>query len=138
GKPQYAGWLKKLGVVVRIALLLVAVLGWALTVRGEKAGLEGVVRLSDFRSTLTGALVIREGNGQRLYDLQVQSDAQSQVLAPYYTLYDANGHSTLLPYNHMPFEALLITPLMGLPYPLVFAVWVLIMALAVGFSLRLM
>ncbi len=129
----YAGLLKKLAIVMPMALLLAAVIGWAQTVQGEKAGFEGVVRRSDFRSALTGALVIREGNGPRLYDLQAQSAAQSRVLAPYFTLDDA-----LLPYNHLPFEAMFDSLFMGLPYTLVFVIWALLMAVALGLSLWLM
>src|SRR5437870_4300283 len=130
---QYAGLLKKLAIVVPLALLLVAVISWVQTVQSETAGFEGVVRRSDFRSALTGALVIHEGNGPRLYDLQTQSAAQSRVLAPYFAL-----DNTLLPYNHLPFEAMFDSLLMGLPYTLVFVIWTLLMALAFGLSLWLM
>jgi hypothetical protein len=130
---QYAGLLKKLALVILIAFILAAMIGWVQTVQHEKAGFEGVVRRSDFRSALTGALVIREGNGSHLYDLQVQSAAQSRVLAPYFALDDA-----LLPYNHLPFEALFDSLLIDLPYTLVFVIWTLLMALALGLSLWLM
>ena len=91
--------------------------------------------LSDFRSTLTGALAISQGNGAHLYELETQSAAQAHVLAPYYAL-----DNNLLPYNHLPFEALFITPLvlLGLPYSLIFLFWTLIMVLALGLSLLIM
>src|SRR5437868_1054981 len=130
---QYTGLLRKLALVIPIGLLLVAVIGWAQTVQGEKAGFEGVVRRADFRSALTGALVIHEGNGSHLYDLQVQRAAQSRVLAPYFALDD-----TLLPYNHLPFEAMFDSLFIGLPYTVIFIIWTLVVALALGLSLWLM
>jgi hypothetical protein len=128
-----SGLTRKLALLVPMALLLLFLADWAVTIR-QVGGLEMVVRRSDFLSTLTGAQVIYEGSGTRLYDLQAQHEAQKQILAPYFALDD----SSVLPYNHLPFEALLITPLMGLPSTLVFAVWLLLMAAAVGVSLLVM
>ena len=97
-------------------------------------GLEGMVRLSDFRSTLTGALVLREGDGALLYNLDTQEAAQRRVLAPYFSV----SGDTLLPYNHLPFEAMFVSPLMDLPYPVVFLIWSLLLAIAVWLALALM
>jgi hypothetical protein len=126
--------LHKVAVTVPLALLLVYLLGWAGAVQ-EYKGLEGVVRWTDFKSTLTGALVIRDGHGSLLYDLDTQLDAQNRVLAPYVP---PIGRESILPYNHLPFEALLVAPLMGLPYSAIFLLWTLLMALALGLSLWIM
>ena len=130
---------RKVVIGAAIALTLAVLLGWARAFVGstqtERGGIEGVVRRADFRSTLTGALVIKDGNGGHLYDLQTQTGAQERVLAPYFTVGDM-----LLPYNHLPFEAMLVAPLLlaGLSFPVIFGLWSLLMALAVGLSLWLM
>src|SRR5207247_1272300 len=63
-----------------------------------------------------------------------QRAAQNRILAPYMTL----EPDRILPHNHPPFEALLLAPLMHLPYALLYALWVLLAALAVGASLWLL
>jgi hypothetical protein len=125
--------LRKLALLAPLALLLLYFAEGAQEVAAV-GGLEGMARRADYMSTLTGALVIREGHGSSLYNLEVQRDAQNEVLGSY-------GHvdlGSMLPYNHLPFEALLIAPLIGLPYLLIFGLWTLLMALAVWLSLRTM
>jgi hypothetical protein len=137
---QYGSLTRKLAVGAAIALTLAVLLGWARAWVGgtqtEPGGIEGMVRHSDFRSALTGALIISEGNAGRLYDLQTQTDAQKRVLAPYFPV----DKMLLLPYNHLPFEAMLNTPLMlaGLSYPAIFGGWSLLMAAGLAFALWLM
>src|SRR5438046_1734627 len=97
------GLLRKLAVTVPLALLVIYAMGWIGAVQ-QYHGLEGLVRLTDFKSTLTGALIIRDGNGPLLYDLDTQHAAQNRVLAPYIAPIPL---SSILPYNHLPFEALL-------------------------------
>lgn len=121
--------------VVAGALLLSHLLGWYSAVAAEPGGFEGITRRTDYVSTLTGALVIHEGHAAQLYDLDVQYAAQNRVLAPYRVLVGKE----LLPYNHMPFEALLAAPLVGLlPYSGLFVFWTLLTALALALALRLM
>jgi hypothetical protein len=136
------GWtfLQKITVAVSLALILGYLLLWAQNVQ-QTGGPEGYIRGNaqrgpvDFISTLTGALIIRDGNAQQLYNLDRQRDAQNRIFEGYRpTLATAE----ILPYNHMPFEALLIAPFMDLPYPIVFALWTLLCGIAVGMSLGLM
>jgi hypothetical protein len=137
-----SGWtfLQKLAVAVAVALIIGYLLLWAQNVQ-QTGGPEGYVRGNtqrgpvDFVSTLTGALIIRDGNAQQLYNLDVQRDAQNRIFQGYRpTLSTAE----ILPYNHLPFEALLVAPFMNLPYPIVFAIWTLLCGIAVGMSLGLM
>jgi hypothetical protein len=123
----------RLAVALTIALVISYLLLWASAVQGF-GGPEGYVRRTDFVSTLTGSLVLREGNGHNLYDLEVQRDAQSRILSPYVVL----DPGRMLPYNHIPFEAILITPFIDLPYPLIFALWTLAAGLAIGLALGMM
>ncbi len=124
-----------MGFVVPLMFLFSAVMNWIATSRLPGShGSEGLVRHTDFVSNLTGALVIHEGNGPRLYDLTVQHTAQNKVLAPYFVL----GPDEILPYNHLPFEALLTTPLVGLHVSAIFTIWDLFMLAMVGLSLWVM
>src|SRR5438045_8108234 len=63
-KTQYSGLTRKLAIGAAIALTLAVLLGWARAWVGsaQTDGLERMVRLSDFRSALTGALIISAGN----------------------------------------------------------------------------
>ncbi|HEX8230355.1 MAG TPA: glycosyltransferase family 87 protein [Chloroflexia bacterium] len=118
--------LRLLAIAACAALLLVYLLDWyAVTRDPQMHGFEGVVRRSDFLSNLTGAKLIAEGNGHNLYNLDVQREAQNAVLAPYFTL----DPGKILPYNHVPFEAMLTAPLVasGVPYTAIFTLWELLM-----------
>src|SRR5947208_3612150 len=105
----------------------VAVLGlllWPAVIALQGGG--RFARSKDFGMVLTGARIIRDGDGNQLYDLATQQAAQARVLAPYIT------RSELLPYNHTPAEALAIAPLMDLPYAVVYALWTLAAIVAVA------
>lgn len=145
GGPQTTdsgGWslLQKLAVAVAIALIVGYLVLWAQNVQAN-GGPEGYIRGSaqrgpvDFISTLTGALIIRDGDGPRLYDLTKQRDAQNRIFDGYRPPLST---AEILPYNHLPFEALLIAPFMGLPYPIVFALWTLLCGIAIGMSLGML
>lgn len=124
---------RKLAVTLAVGLLAGYILIWARSVQDSR-GPEGYVRRTDFISSLTGALIIREGNGPSLYDLDMQRVVEEQALAPYATL----NPGELLPYNHLPFEALLIAPLINLPFPVIFAIWTMLAGLAIGLTLGVM
>jgi len=136
------GWtfLQKLAIAVSVALIVGYLLLWAQNVQAT-GGPQGYIRGNadrgpiDFVSTLTGALVLREGKASQLYNLDVQRDAQNEIFDGYRP---ALSTSEILPYNHLPFEAMLVAPFMDLPYPIVFAFWTLLCGVAVGMSLGLM
>lgn len=122
------------GLAAALCLGLAQVLAWLVGIRGV-GGLEAyVLAHTDFLSALTGGLAIRSGDGARLYDLASQHAIQSRVVAPYFAL----RADTTLPYIHPPLEAILIAPLMGLPYSLIYALWVVLAVCAVLLSLRLL
>lgn len=101
----------------------------------QMGGPEAHVRLNtDFLHMLTGATVLRDGNGVDLYNLDMQRVAQNRILAPFGQL----GPDRLLPYNHPPLEALVLLPLMALPYSVVYAFWCLAALIATLLALRLM
>ena len=133
-------FIRKIGVAISLALIVGYLLLWAQNVQ-ETGGPDGYIRGNadrgpvDFISTLTGALVIRDGDGPNLYDVNLQTNAQNRILATYAPALDKDH---ILPYNHLPFEALFIAPFMNLPYPIVFALWTLICGIAIGMSLGLL
>ncbi len=123
-----------LAIVACAALLLVYLVDWYAVTRGPRMhGFEGAVRRSDFLSNLTGAKLIAEGQGSSLYNLEAQREAQNAILAPYFTL----DPGKLLPYNHVPFEAMLTAPLVmwGVPYTAIFALWEVLMLALLAASL---
>lgn len=119
--------------VVAISLLTGQLLIWIGAVQ-TRGGLAVYARGIDFMATLTGARILRDGDGRRLYDLAMQRAAQHRVVSPYLTL----GDGVTLPYNHPPFEALLLAPLLDLPYAVLYAGWVLAALLAVELALSLL
>ncbi|HET9493796.1 MAG TPA: glycosyltransferase family 87 protein [Chloroflexia bacterium] len=139
---QVEGWtfVRKVAVALSLALVVGYLVLWAQNVQ-QSGGPDGYIRGTegrgpvDFISQLTGALILNEGNGTRLYDLDIQRDAQNRIFEGYRP---ALTTAQILPFNHVPFEALLLAPLMDLPYPLVFALWTLLSGVAVGMSLGML
>lgn len=125
------GWRFLLALSIAIALISGQLGTWGLGIAGS-GGPERYVRgKTDLIAVLTGALMIRAGDGPLLYDLAVQHEYQKQILAPYRTL---NADSTL-PNSHPPFESLLVALLMDLPYPVIFGLWTLLELAALAASL---
>ena len=101
---------------------------------GARGGPDGYARGTDFAATLTGAVIIRDGDGAHLYDLATQRAAQGRVLEPYITQRAGN----LLPYLHPPFEALLVAPLLSLSYGTLYLLWSGLILFAFAGSLLLL
>lgn len=79
--------------------------------------LQGESWRADFTNYYTGAVLIKEGYGRSLYDPDLQARRQQEILSGRHL---ADG---LLPYNHPPHLALLLTPLTFLPLEKAYAVW---------------
>lgn len=91
---------------------------------------QGLVWRADFTMLYTGAAIVRDGRGQLLYDLNLQSYYQQQIL---------DGRSFVdgvLPFNYPPYVALLIAPFSALPLSTAYAVWTLIQIGLLGWLLR--
>lgn len=109
--------------VPRISRLVFAVhLGLALGYIGlvVMAFGRGETWRADFTAHYTGALMVWEGQGAALYDLEAQAQRQREILSGRY-LYDG-----LLPYHHPPFVALALSPLAAISLQDAFAVWALL------------
>ncbi len=98
-------------------------------------GLHGLFWRADFSAFYTGWTIIREGRGERLYDLDLQADTQARLLP------ERPADQGLLPFVNPPHAALALAPLALLPRPAAFAVWTILqvgMCLLAGhFLLRL-
>jgi hypothetical protein len=97
---------------IRVGVILVIVclfIGFALfTFPAEK---KSTGRLLDFSEFYAAGLIVRQGLGNRLYDLRIQAELQLQVAAL---------HAF---YVRPPFEALLFVPLTYLSYRAAYSVW---------------
>ena len=86
---------------------------------------------SDFGSAYTGATIIREGDGHRLYDLSLQTAVGDRVMAP---------ARITLPYDELPLGAVALVPLAALPLDTAFVTWTtvqfLLVCLAVVIAVR--
>ena len=71
---------------------------------------------SDFRIFMTGANMVRGGQGRELYNFAAQEAVQTR-------LYPETRNSGLLPFNHLPYELLLYLPLSYLPYRAALVAW---------------
>ncbi|MGN6813418.1 MAG: glycosyltransferase family 87 protein, partial [Thermomicrobiales bacterium] len=127
-RPQQVARL--LGVTAISSTAILLLLNWAITL--AHGGLTLAAIGGDFSTTLAGARIIHDGHGDQLYDPATQLTIQAQVIAPYLT------RNVLLPYLHPPFEALVIAPLIGLPYALIYLLWTLASVLAVSLALWLL
>jgi hypothetical protein len=126
------GWpiLSRLAVLFALVMVGAYLVAWATSVQSS-GGPEGYVRRTDFLAFLTGAQVLRDGNGPLLYDLDVQRISAARVLRPA----DA---SAFRPYVHLPFEALLVGAVAEMPVWFSFAMWTLGAGLCMGVAVGLM
>jgi hypothetical protein len=61
------------------------------------------ILFSDYTSFATGSLIVRDGVGEKLYDLQTQKEYQKKLLTGY-------SDDRFLPYLYLPFYSLLFLP----------------------------
>jgi hypothetical protein len=62
---------------------------------------------SDFLSFYTGGAIVRDGKGERLYNLELQSEYQAEILGPG----SRASHNPLLPFINPPHAVLIFFPL---------------------------
>jgi Glycosyltransferase family 87 len=76
----------------------------------------------DFVIYYTGAEIVNAGKGRELYDLNVQQAYQDKSRAKF-KLSLPNQPSSVLPFNHAPYELFLFLPLAHLSYQAAHTVW---------------
>jgi alpha-1,2-mannosyltransferase len=74
--------------------------------------------LPDFSGAYTAGLILRAGQGDRLYD-----DALQESLQRSFSPIAVQKRGTILPYIHLPYEALLYEPLAYFSYPTAYTIW---------------
>jgi hypothetical protein len=62
---------------------------------------------ADFRNCYSAGVIVRSGRGHQLYDYELQKNIQDTLISP---------SSDVLPYVHLPYEALLYAPLTAFSY----------------------
>lgn len=90
----------------------------------------GRFRPVDFDAFYTGAALLRDGHGARLYDLGLQAEYQRRLLGAL----PLNGH--VLPFVSPPHLAVLLLPLSYLPLGAAYAVWTLVQLALVAWLAR--
>jgi hypothetical protein len=98
-----------LGLLAAAILLVGAVVWSGQTPRAEK---------TDFALTYMGAVLVHEGLGARLYDIELQKE----------TLHRLFQHPNPLFFEHPPFEALLFSPLAAFSFRTAYLIWGLLNA----------
>jgi glycosyl transferase family 87 len=68
---------------------------------------------TDFTLTYVGAKIVHDGLGSRLYDIALQKQVREAVFQ----------HPNPLFFEHPPFEALLLSPLGGVPFRTAYTIW---------------
>jgi hypothetical protein len=127
--------LSKLAVVASVALVGIYLVVWASAVQSS-GGPEGYVRATDFVPVFAAGIILREGDGPLLYNLE----RQRRVLARFSRAGGGypNPQSSAQVFDRTPFEALLVAPFPGLPPWVTFAAWTLAAGLALGLAVGLM
>jgi Glycosyltransferase family 87 len=74
--------------------------------------------LPDFSGAYTAGRILRDGQGSRLYDDVLQESVQRS-----FSPRAVQKRGTILPYIHLPFEALLYAPLAHFSYLTAYAIW---------------
>ena len=90
--------------------------------------------LPDFSGAYTAGRILRDGRGSQLYDDELQESIQRSFSAK-----AIEKRRTILPYIHLPYEALLYAPLAHLSYLTAYAIWFavnLVLLSSIPFLLR--
>jgi len=90
--------------------------------------------LPDFSGSYTAGRILRDGHGHRLYDDDLQESIQRS-----FSPLAVQKRGTILPYIHLPYEALFYAPLARFSYLTAYGIWLaanLILLGAIPFLLR--
>ena len=120
--------LQRVGISVNLALGLSYIVLWLI------AGAQGLFWNVDFSMFYTGGTLIREGLGRQLYDLELQTQYQQELL---------QGHQfseglRLLPYNYPPYVALFFALFTQVSLPTAFLIWAAVQSALLVWLLRLL
>ncbi|NJN66480.1 MAG: DUF2029 domain-containing protein [Chloroflexaceae bacterium] len=108
---------RPIALLSRLALTLNMSLGLGYVGLWVMLALQGQFWRADFSSYYAGWSIVRDGQGNRLYDLDLQAHYQRQILE------EGGFQGGVLPYLNPPYVALPFVPLTWLPRPVAFLVW---------------
>jgi Glycosyltransferase family 87 len=120
------------GLILRGALLLNIGLGLSYVALWGMLAWQGLFWRADFSAYYTGWSIARDGLGEQLYDFDVQTRYQQQILG------GRSFSQGLLPYLNPPHATLPFIPLALLPLPAAFAFWTLCQVGLLVWLLRLL
>ena len=129
--PSLAGFLRVLPVGLGLSLALLY--GVVLQRTGVVSDQGVLLQFNDYPAFLTGARLVAAGQGAHLYDPAAQEPVQAAIVGA--AVIRDRGP---LPYNHLPFLALALAPLAGLPVGISYAAWMAATALALAGALALL
>jgi hypothetical protein len=105
--------------IVGFTIINIFLIGFTITIWIGGAQ-QGLFSKADFTNYYTAYVMVRAGDGGKLYDLDIQAAYQREILGPL-TFKDG-----LLPFLNPPFFALVFSPLSLLPLNTAFIVWTLV------------
>jgi hypothetical protein len=121
------------GIQIKLALFFFAMIAMQCDVLWQAR--ESIAQgLPDFSGNYTAGLILRAGHGDRLYD-----DALHESLQRSFSPVAVQKRRTILPYIHLPYEALLYEPLAYFSYPTAYTIWLglnLVLLGAIPFLVR--
>ena len=118
--PHYV---KSLSLAIPAVLLGFQISGWVFAILALQQG------RTDFRSQYTAGYMMRSGNAHRIYDYGAQLFFQNQLIS---------ARDLALPFDHLPYEALLFAPFSYLPFKTAYLAMVAFNLAVLGQSVRLM
>jgi hypothetical protein len=112
-KTRLSKWLVRAVLILNSGLALSYIGLWTITAR------QGQFWRADFSAFYTGWAIVRDGLGNHLYDLDLQTRYQHTILE------GRSFSDGLLPYTYPPHMALYFSPLAQMPRPSAFLLWTL-------------
>jgi hypothetical protein len=116
----------------RLALTLNLGLGIGYVGLWVMLALQGQFWRADFSAYYAGWSIVRDGQGNRLYDLDLQAHYQQQILD------EGEFQGGVLPYLNPPYATFPFVPLAWLPRPVAFLVWTCGQLVLLAWLLRLL
>jgi Glycosyltransferase family 87 len=129
---QPIGGMRAAGLLLRGALLLNVGLGLSYVALWGMLAWQGLFWRADFSAYYTGWSIARDGLGEQLYDFDLQTRYQQQILG------GRSFSQGLLPYLNPPHATIPFVPLALLPLPAAFAIWTLCQIALLVWMLRLL
>ena len=104
---------------MKLALYFCAMIALHVRCAAGRPGIPFRMGLPDFSGAYTAGRILRDGQGGQLYDDDLQESMQRSFLPQC----AQRQRRTILPSYHLPYEALLYTPLAHFSYLTAYGIW---------------